>query len=86
MSIESFGTMDGTTVTALTAVGGVLSGAITAVYKRLTAKLDECEEKHESATTELRDMSERVGKLEGYMEGLKVNQPTAVSPPADSSF
>jgi len=68
-------TMDAATVTSLSAVVGSGAAAITAVYRRLTTKLDACEERHAEATTDLRDMSERVGRLEGRMEADASDSP-----------
>ena len=42
-----------------------LGTAIAAVWKRLNNKLDQCEEKHGEAQSELVTLSNRVGRLEG---------------------
>jgi hypothetical protein len=70
-----FSTMDGATVSSITAVGGSLAAAITAVYRRLTTKLDACEERHEEAIMDLRNMAERVGRLEGRIEAKSEGDP-----------
>ena len=42
-----------------------------ATETRLMTKLDECEKKHEAANKEIVTLSEKVGHLEGEMEGHK---------------
>lgn len=62
-------------IAAMGSVAAGLGTAINVVYQRsvsrtdrLEQKLDECESKHETATKDLQKQSERIGRLEGYMQ------------------
>lgn len=68
--------------TALTGAGVALSGSIAALFRyvvtqtkkntdRLEAKLDECEVKHESTQTELKELTFQVGEMKGYQKGIE---------------
>jgi len=61
--------MDAATATAIGTATGAGATAITAVWKLLTSKLNECEGKHEAATAELLVVSKRVASVEGQLRG-----------------
>jgi len=57
---------------------GVLGAAVVELYRRMasnvtriTGKLEKCEERHEKREVEMREMSSRIGHLEGEAEGVR---------------
>ena len=68
--MESF-EMDAQTISAIGATTAGAFTAITAVYRRLTTKLDDCEKRNEVETAELLVVSTRVASVEGRMKGFE---------------
>lgn len=67
----------------IASIGVTLVGTVTALWKvihtsmktteeRLTGKLDECESKHEEANRQIIDLTEKVGRVEGIVEGFNM--------------
>lgn len=70
----------GTIIAGLVAIISTLAGSVGLLHRnqtaradkteeRLTHKLDECEHKHESATTQMMKIEGELGLLKGRMEG-----------------
>jgi len=63
--------MDAQTISAIGGATAAGFTAITAVYRRLTTKLDDCESKHAATSAELLVVSTRMASVEGRMEGFE---------------
>jgi hypothetical protein len=63
--------MDAQTISAIGGATAAGFTAITAVYRRLTTKLDDCESKHAATNAELLIVSTRMASVEGRMEGFE---------------
>ena len=63
--------MSGDEIALVTGGFTVISGAIAAVWKRTSQKLDQCEETHEECEKNHAALEVRVARIDGFMDGAE---------------